>query len=31
LLSSWFRRYPEQLDVTERPEAVLGRAVRRSA
>jgi len=31
LLSSWFRRFPEQLAATERPDEVLGRPLPRSA
>jgi hypothetical protein len=31
LLSSWFRRYPDQLAAVERPEDVLGRRLSRSA
>jgi hypothetical protein len=27
LLSSWFRRYPEEFASTERPDDVLGRAL----
>jgi excinuclease ABC subunit C len=31
LLSSWFRRFPEELDQTQPPDALMGRALSRSA